>query len=138
MNGIMVEFTLWTENPEIDINEISQIINIFPVEKESIGDIIYYGELKDFKRIVDVSSLMYSTGYINTIDVEYAIKKMISIIKPNLHNLISIINKYGLNTKICIVIDLQEKPIISISSDIIKMMAQLSAEIDFDTYIDCY
>lgn len=136
MNKIMVEFTLWTENPEIDIDNISRIINIFPVEKESIGDIKYYGELKNFSRIVDVSSLMYSTGYIDTIEVEYAIKKMVSIIKPNLHNLISIVNEYSLNTKICIVMNLQEKPIISISSDIIKIMAQLSAEIDFDIYIN--
>ena len=136
MNGIMVEFTLWTENPEIDIDNISQIINIFPVEKESIGDIKYYGELKTFKRIIDVSSLMYSTNYINTIEVEDAIQKMISIIKPNLNNLISIVNEYSLNTKFCIVINLHEKPIISIPTDIIKIMAQLSAEIDFDIYID--
>lgn len=136
MDGIMVEFTLWTENPEIDIDNISQIINIFPVEKESIGDIKYYGELNNFKRIVDTSSLMYSTGYINTIEVEYAIKKMFSLIKPNLNNLICIVNEYNLNTKFCIVIDSREKPIISIPADIIKIMAQLSAEIDFDIFID--
>lgn len=35
----------------------------------------------------------------------------------------------------CVVVDLSEKPIIYFSSDLIKAMAQLSAEIEFDMYI---
>ena len=134
MNRIMIEFTLWTENPEVDIDNINQIIDIFPVEKESIGDIKYYGEKNKLKRYADVSSLMYSTGYINTIEVEYALKKMLSLISPSISNLINIVNEYKLNSKFCIVIDTIEKPIISIPSDIIKVIAELSAEIDFDIY----
>ncbi len=134
MNRIMIEFTLWSENPEVDIDNISKIINIFPVEIESIGDIKYYGEKNNLKRYVDVSSLMYSTDYINTIEVEYALKKMFSLINPSLSNLINIFNEYKLNSKFCIVIDTIEKPIISLPSDIIKTISQLSAEIDFDIY----
>ncbi len=134
MNGIMVELILWTENPEIDIDNISRIINIYPVEKESMGNIKYYGELKNLNRVIDASSLVYSTGYINTIEVEQAIRKMINIIKPKFNNLLSIINKYSLNTKFCIVIVLDEKPVISIPLDIIEIMSQLHAEIDFDIY----
>ncbi|MDD6709591.1 MAG: DUF4279 domain-containing protein [Ruminococcus sp.] len=134
MNRIMIEFTLWSENPEVDIDNISKIINIFPVEIESIGDIKYYGEKNNLKRYVDVSSLMYSTDYINTIEVEYALKKMFSLINPSLSNLINIVNEYKLNSKFCIVIDTIEKPIISLPSDIIKTISQLSAEIDFDFY----
>ena len=134
MNRIMNEFTLWSENPEVDIDNISKIINIFPVEIESIGDIKYYGEKNNLKRYVDVSSLMYSTYYINTIEVEYALKKMFSLINPSLSNLINIVNEYKLNSKFCIVIDTIEKPIISLPSDIIKTISQLSAEIDFDFY----
>lgn len=134
MNRIMIEFTLWSENPEVDIDNISKIINIFPVEIESIGDIKYYGEKNNLKRYVDVSSLMYSTDYINTIEVEYALKKMFSLINPSLSSLINIVNEYKLNSKFCIVIDTIEKPIISLPSDIIKTISQLSAEIDFDFY----
>ena len=134
MNRIMIEFTLWSENPEVDIDNIIKIINIFPVEIESIGDIKYYGEKNNLKRYADVSSLMYSTDYINTIEVEYALKKMFSLINPSLSNLINIVNEYKLNSKFCIVIDTIEKPIISLPSDIIKTISQLSAEIDFDFY----
>ena len=135
MNGIMVELILWTEDPKIDIDNISRIINIYPVEKESMGNVKYYGELKNLKRGIDASSLVYSTGYINTIEVEQAIRKMINIIKPKFNNLLSIVNKYSLNTKFCIVIVLDEKPVISIPLDIIEIMSQLHAEIDFDMYI---
>lgn len=134
MNRIMIEFTLWSENPEVDIDNIRKIINIFPVEIESIGDIKYYGEKNNLKSYADVSSLMYSTDYINTIEVEYALKKMFSLINPSLSNLINIVNEYKLNSKFCIVIDTIEKPIISLPSDIIKTISQLSAEIDFDIY----
>ena len=134
MNRIMIEFTLWSENPEVDIDNIRKIINIFPVEIESISDIKYYGEKNNLKRYADVSSLMYSTDYINTIEVEYALKKMFSLINPSLSNLINIVNEYKLNSKFCIVIDTIEKPIISLPSDIIKTISQLSAEIDFDIY----
>nr|WP_294670244.1 DUF4279 domain-containing protein [uncultured Ruminococcus sp.] len=136
MDKMMIEFTLWTENPEVDIDSLSQIIDIFPVEKESIGDIKYYGKESNLKRIVDVSSLMYSTGYVNTIEVEYALEKILNLIKPNLKNIISVINDYSLNAKFCIIVDTEEKPIISIPSYIIKVIAQLSAEIDFDIYLD--
>ena len=135
MNGIMVELILWTDNPNIDINKISQIIGIFPVEQESIDDIKYYGELKNLKRNIDVSSLMYSTDYIDTTEVDYALKKMINIIEPKLCKLYNVVNKYSLKAKLCVVINLPEVPIIEISSRFIQIMANLSAEIEFDTYI---
>lgn len=135
MKGIMVELILWTENPQIDIENISKIINIYPVEKESIGDIKYYGEFKNLKRVIDASSLVYSTGYINTKEVEQAFRKMLSIIKPKLDDFIGIINKYNINTKFCITIALDEEPIVSIPPDIVEITAQLHSEIDFDIYL---
>lgn len=131
----MIEFILWTEDPEIDIDSISGIINILPVEKESMGAVKYYGEFKNLKRVVDASSLVYSTGYINTTEVEQALREMIKIIKPEFNNLLGIVNKYNLKTKFCIVTALNEKPIIYIPSDIIEIMSQLHSEIDFDIYI---
>lgn len=102
----------------------------------SIGDVIYYGEFKNLKRVVDTSSLLYSTEYINTIDVEDATKNMLDKITPNLPKIINAVNSYNLNAKFCIVISLDEKPAIFLSREMIKLAAELSAEIDFDIYID--
>lgn len=133
----MVELILWSDNADISMNDLSQAIGIFPAECESIGDIKRYGAFKNFERAVDTSSLMYSTGYIDTIEVEIAINKMISIIEPKLYQIVDIINKYGLNAKFCIVVALSEKPIIAIPSTFIQIMAKMSAELEFDTYFDC-
>lgn len=136
MNGIMVEFILWSDNPKINMHEIGDSINLYPLKIRSIGDVIYYGEFKNLKRVVDTSSLLYSTEYINTIDVEDATKNMLDKITPNLPKIINAVNSYNLNAKFCIVISLDEKPPIFLSREMIKLAAELSAEIDFDIYID--
>ena len=90
---------------------------------------------KNIEKINEESSLLYSTDYIKSVEVEHAMPKMIDMLKPNLKNIISVINQYKLHAKFCVVVDLPEKPIIYFSSDVIKAMAQLSAEIEFDMYI---
>lgn len=136
MNGIKVELILLSNDPNVQIDVISQLIDIFPVEKESIGDIKYFGETNNFKREVDISSLMYSTDYIKTDEVEVAIKNMIRFIKPKLHNIIAAVHRYNLMSKFCIVISLSEKPIIFLSKEFIEVAALLRADIEFDTYVD--
>lgn len=39
----MAEFILWTENSEINIDRISEKINLSPVNKEYLGDVKYVG-----------------------------------------------------------------------------------------------
>ena len=90
----MVELVLWSDNADISMNDLSQTNIIFTVEYESICDIKRYGALKKFERVVDTSSLMYSTGYIDTIETEFAINKMINIIEPKLSKIVNIIDKY--------------------------------------------
>lgn len=136
MDGIMIELILFSDNPNLEINDVSEFINIFPVDKESIGDTVYFGETNNFKREVDISSLMYSTEYIKTNEVEVAIENMIRFIKPKLNNIIEAVHKYSLTSKFCIVISLSEKPILFLSKEFIKIAAQLHADIEFDTYID--
>lgn len=136
MDGIIIELILFSDNPNLEIDTVSEFINIFPVNKESIGDTVYFGETKNFKREVDISSLMYSTEYIKTDEVEVAIKNMIRLIKPKLHNIIAAVHRYNLTSKFCIVISLPEKPIIFLSKEFIEIAAQLQADIEFDTYID--
>lgn len=136
MHEIMAEFILWTENPEINIDRIRERINLSPVDKEYLGDVKYLGGNKSIKRIVDASSLLYSTDYIDTIEVEVVMQKMIEMLKPNLNTIVSLINQYKLTAKFCVVIESSEHPIIFLSSDILKTMAQLSSEIEFDMYLE--
>ena len=63
-------------------------------------------------------------------------QKMIEMLKPNLNTIVSLINQYKLTAKFCVVIESSERPIIFLSSDILKTMAQLSSEIEFDMYLE--
>lgn len=138
MDGIMVELILWSDNADVSMNDLSQAIGIFPVECESIGETKYYGSSKKYERVVDTSSLLYSTGYIDTAEVEVATNKMVDVIEPKLSEMIDVINKYKLNAKFCIVVALSEKPIIALPSNFIQIMAKMHADLEFDTYFDCF
>ena len=137
MDGIMVELILWTDNAAVPIKDLSRTVGIFPVKCESIGDIKHYGEHKNLERIVETSSLLYSTGYIDTADVEVAVNKMADILKPKFSEIVDIVDKYDLTAKFCIVIALSENPIIVLPAEFVQIMAKLHAELEFDTYFDC-
>ena len=137
MDGIMVELILWTDNADIPMRDLSRTIGIEPAELLSKGDVVYYGEHKNLERVADISSLRYSTGYINTADVEVAVNKMADILKPNLSEIVDIVDKYDLTAKFCIVIALSENPIIVLPAEFVQIMAKLHAELEFDTYFDC-
>lgn len=135
MDGIKIELILFSDNPNLDVDLVSKFIGIFPVNKESIGDTVYFGETNNLKREVDVSSLMYSTECIKTVEVEVAIKNVVKLIEPKLNNIIEAVHKYRLTSKFCIVISLPEKPIVFLPKEFVEIAAQLRAEIEFDTYI---
>ena len=133
----MVELILWTDNAAVPIKDLSRTVGIPSVKCESIGDIKHYGEHKNLERVVETSSLLYSTGYIDTADVEVAVNKMADILKPKLSEIVDIVEEYGLTAKFCIVIALSEMPIIALPAEFIQIMAKLHAELEFDTYFDC-
>lgn len=135
MEGIMIELILWSENPEIPIDEISQSIGIFPVEEERIGETKYFGKQKKLSRRVEVSSLLYATDYVNTTEVETALHEMACIITPKLETIQDVVCQYGLKVSFCVVIKLNQKPTVIIPLEFIQIMAKLSADIEFDTYI---
>ena len=137
MDGIMVELILWTDNADTSMADLSRAIGIFPVKCESIGDVKRIGPFKQSERVVDTSSLLYSTGYIDTIEVETAINKMVDMIAPKLSEIVSLVDEYRLNAKFCIVIALSESPIIVVPSDFIQIMAKMHAMLEFDTYFYC-
>lgn len=68
----------------------------------------YIGPNNNIEKINEESSLLYSTDYIKTVEVEHAMPKMIDMLKPNMKNIISVINQYKLHAKFCVVVDLPE------------------------------
>lgn len=86
--------------------------------------------------MIDVSSLTYSTKYVDTIDVEKAIAVMLEMIEPSLEVISEIVKVNSLNAKFCIVINSSKQPIMSIPSKFIQVMSRLSASLEFDIYIE--
>lgn len=136
MNGIMVELILWSNNPDLLMQEIEKTIKMQAISLEVMGDIKKYGEKKELTRMIDVSSLTYSTKYVDTIDVEKAIAVMLEMIEPSLEVISEIVKVNSLNAKFCIVINSSEQPIMSIPSKFIQVMSRLSASLEFDMYIE--
>lgn len=131
---IMVEFIMFAEEFPTD-EVITQIgIDCYRICKK--GDIVLMGQHKQLSRIETHTSVMYSTGYIETISTEEPIKKMYNILDPRKTQILESINQYGLTAKFCIVINLTNNPEISLSQEFVQLAAYLKAEIEFDTYLD--
>ncbi len=111
MNRIMVEMIFWTRNEDVPIRELGQSIGIFPVECRKMGEVRYVGPMKNHELINEESSLLYSTGYVETIEVLPVIKKMMNIIKPKEELIVDAVKKYELNARFCIVIETDVKHI---------------------------
>lgn len=47
MNGIMVELVLWSNNPDLSMQEIEKTIKMQAISLEVMGDIKKYGEKKN-------------------------------------------------------------------------------------------
>lgn len=61
MEGIMVEFILWTDNPKTDIDKISHYIGIQPTEKKRMGEMRYI-----IVAYLDDLNKMYTTSKYDT------------------------------------------------------------------------
>lgn len=133
--NIMACFILLAEDFPVD--EVSQQIGLTCDEIMKKGDEILIGPNKDVTRIQTESSIMYSTGYLKTIDVEEPIQCIYTMLKPKKAQIIEVVEKYSLIAKFCIVINLTENPIIGINRNFIEFAADIHAEIEFDTYINC-
>ena len=132
--NIMVEFIIWAE--DFPTEYVSKKIGIPHSEIIQKGDILYTGQNKDIPKLQTSSSITYSTGYINTINVEKPLKYMKHILYPSKDKIVELIKLYSLTSKFCIVINLTENPIISLSKEFIKFASELNAEIEIDSYID--
>ncbi len=133
--GIAIELILWTEEKNVDINTIVSLIGLEPFETESIGDIIEFGREKKHTRIAEVSSVMYRTNKIETEDVEIAIGSFMKLIEPKKDVIVKTVKDYKLDSRVCVWIDVENKPLISFPKSFIKYAADLGADIEFDMYI---
>lgn len=131
---IMVEFILWSDNLPVDkvINEIG----IHYTEKLIKDEIRLIGPQKNIPKVNETSSITYSTGYVKSIDVKRPIEIMYNMLYKHQKAIVKIIEKYNINPKFCIVINLTDNPIIELSNKFITLASELHAEIEFDTYIN--
>ena len=133
--GIAIELILWTEEKNVDINTIVSLIGLESFETESIGDIIEFGREKKHTRIAEVSSVMYRTNKIETEDVEIAIGSFMKLIEPKKDVIVKTVKDYKLDSRVCVWIDVENKPLISFQKSFSKYAADLGADIEFDMYI---
>lgn len=80
-------------------------------------------------------SITYTTGYINTINVEETIGLIYDLLHPREKQIIDSINQFNLQSKFCIVLNLTDNPCIYLPQKFINMASRLHADIEFDTYI---
>ena len=50
--------------------------------------------------------------------------------------IVECVEKYNLNAKFCVVINLSENPVIGLSREFINLASRFHAEIEFDSYLN--
>lgn len=128
--NVMIEFNITGNafNPEI----ITQKLLIQPDEFWMKGDKI---ESKNITR--GDTCWTIDTGYKESLDINEQLKKLIDILNPKSSELKELKCIYGLEYRFCIVINIEnnEKPVMCINSETIRLADKIGAEIDFDLYI---
>lgn len=131
--GINVEFILLGDDfPARSIADRLKIPN--PII-ESKGQIRQVGPTGNIKRKATCTSLMYESGYIDTIDVNDPWDIIYNMISSKVPEIKGFINKYKLAARFVVVINLSENPIISLQKKVIYLASELDSEIEFDSYI---
>ena len=131
---IMIEFILIAE--EFPVDEVSACIGIDSCKIDKKGDVIHMGQYKQLTRIETHTSILYSTGYIETIAVEEPIEIIYNMLLPREKQIVECIENYNLDAKFCVVINLTDNPAIELSREFIDLASRLHAEIEFDSYVN--
>lgn len=131
--GIKVDFVLYGDT--FPVHELANKLQIRDLVLEKKGQIRHIGLNSTEERMAECTSLMYETGYIDTIDIDVPLDVIYTIISPNVDIIKKYINKYQLSAKFVIVINLSENPIMSLSAKFIHLANELCAEVEFDSYI---
>lgn len=131
---ILVEYIIIGD--EFPVQEVSEVIGIKDCEIVKTGDVVYYGEKNKGYRVETDTSITYTTGYIDTIDMRLPIDIMTDMLGEKRDIIKHYIEKYSLTSKFCIVLCLSDNPIMMMSERFIKLAADLNAFVEFDTYLD--
>lgn len=126
---IKVEFTIY-DDLNLNHQEIANIIGFKPTFLWKEGDRIR----KDLFR--KESSLVYSTGYIKSFDVEIILNIIIQKLEPNIFSLSEYLLKNNLKSKFDIVLRISGDQIPShfLSNKFINLCSQLNADIETDIF----
>lgn len=130
---IMVEFLLVSSS--FPLKEVYDTIGIEGETKRIDEAIISTASNGSYVR-EKACSITYSTGYLKTIDVEEPIKQIISLLHLREEQIIQCIEKFKLQSRFCIVINLTDNPIIQLPQNFIDMASRLHADIEIDSYIN--
>lgn len=130
---ILVEYILIKEY--FPAEEVHQAIDIESCEIIHAGDEIRYGTNGQGKRIETHTSITYSTGYMDTSEMELVLKAMFDMLNEKKELIQYYIQKYALTSKFWITINLSENPIMYIPQEFVRLAAELNAAIEFDTYV---
>lgn len=128
---VLCEFRIIGEDFPVD--NVTEVLNIKPTETYCIGEKMTYTSKK-----YNHTEWMYSTGYIETLDIDCQLKKIINIFELKSEKLIQIRQKYSLDIciEIVILIENNEPPAIYFDDEVIKFASKIGAVIDVDTYIN--
>ena len=105
----LVEYIMIAE--QFPAYEVSRAIGISGSEVVNAGDIIRHGESDKVIRVETDTSITYTTGYIETLEMERAIDVMFDMLNDKKDIIKHYIEKYDLCSKFCIVLCLTDNPI---------------------------
>lgn len=129
---IMVEYLLVSSS--FPTQEVYEAIGLNGIQKQEEEITIPTMCGKNYIREKS-SSITYSTGYIETLDVRIPLEKLYNLLLDREEQIIKYINKYNIQSRFCIIINLTDNPIIQIPHKFMELACRLQADIEVDSYI---
>lgn len=112
---------------------LSNLVRIPPTEFWNKGDLVSSRK----KGLVRKETCCeYSTGFIQTLFLEDVVKKFVELINPNLDLLTKYIYENNLETKVDVIVEIEngEKPSLSIDKNLMNFVLKTNGIIDIDLY----
>lgn len=135
MSEIMVEFLLLADE-WLPTDDIVKEIGLPCTEHYGKGDVFFFVCDNTTERYRKESCVLYSTGYIKTIDVEAVLDIIYELIYPKRQTIVNVMKKYNMKACFCIVLNLTSNIILGISEKMVHLASYFNADFDFDTYVD--
>lgn len=116
-----------------DIQEITNMLNVYPSETWNKGDFIRKSQKKR-----QYTAWIYSTDVIETLDINKLITNFKDLFYPKDNIIIALKEKFNLDISIdfVVIIENEEPPAIYFLQDFIEFAAKIGATFDIDIYIN--